>query len=170
MTAINTPRYLSFKTENGSYSVDNPSALQPIDSMSDLYSKSLKHVHAMVETSGKHMSFMRVLHDDNMGFGIIHNDCSYNIVTETRLVLLEAPSTYTDADMAAVFFQLLKELVGILISETGPAKLDLPQIKDAMDKNKQYHHHITHTVTLNGLTVDATIATRCYQIKYISIN
>jgi hypothetical protein len=163
-------RFLHIKTPNGSYFVDNPIAITSIETTNPLYSLVLKHVYAMYKTSGKHMVFKKMLTDFNKGFGIIQDNLSYNIITETMCVIANSPPSFTDHDIAEIFFRMHNELVGILDAHTGPAKLDIPQIINAMNKNSQFNHHIEHSITFNGLTIEVIIDTKCYQLKYRSID
>lgn len=161
------PRYIMMRGSYGKYYLDNPEAIVRIETINPFYSLILKHVFLVKDNPEKYIG--KTIVDENLGYGIVYGDTSYNIETVTTISILSSVPDMSDEDIIEGFTGLHDELVTTLDSEIGSHKLEISKITDAMSKVRKYKREINHVVTRNGIKIMVNIHVKCYQKKYDKI-
>ncbi len=164
---MSIPRYIMMKGSYGKYYLDNPEAIVHIETINPFYSLILKHLYLVKDNPTKYIG--KTIVDENLGYGIVYGEMSYNIETVTTISILSSIPDMSDSDIIEGFTGLHDELVTTLDSEIGPHKLEISKIIDAMSRVRKYKREINHVVSRNDIKIMINIHVKCYQKKYDQI-
>lgn len=147
--------------------VCNPAYLTHINTNEQLFDLLVKNFSRMQEDPGNSMRFGMKIHDDNIGMAVFNDDGDFrNIVTETTIDLVHKAPTTTTADLSAAVEALREEF---LRSFRRPSVMvPAEAIRDAITAGLPFEHEVTNSVSLNGVTMEATVCVKAYKIQFFT--
>ncbi len=153
MSAIVPNMDVSF--HDGSSIVDNPPHITPIDTDSELIAIVLKQFPLVRDSTGINMRLNSRIVDENIGVGVFHGEAFSGIVTTTTFDLYSLRSSTTDADLSVVVELLHIELIKSFLCPL--TRLSVDDIRDSMSANRYFYYKRSHTITHNGVTMEASV-------------
>lgn len=156
---------LSIQNDDGSFFIANPIYIMtPINTDHDLFDVILAHLSCIRDDPGNDMKFGVETLLDNEDVALFNGEHFYTIITNITFSILE--KLPTTSDLSNVVELLHNEFLERFQSQ--PTELSVDAICRSMLSGNYFDYSTKHTVTINNVTILASIKVDAYQLKYVS--